>query len=175
MLDTTKKLLSDVISNEIKLAVTQIDLMSQCHEAGYNGFKRLHRYFARDRFEHAIKLKNFSVDIEEYNPMINVTYITEPFMNVEGSVVKIYNLSEMHLEKLKTLANVCITENLHVMMGYIEKMITDQSEETKCFRRLLKEFANANQLGDKSYINIEDKYLHDKMKGKEIKKQNKDY
>lgn len=175
MLDTTKKLLSDVISNEIKLAVTQVDLMSQCHEAGYNGFKRLHRYFARDRFEHAIKLKNFAVDIEEYNPMMTVTYMTDPFTNVETSIVKIYNLSEMHLEKLKTLANVCITENLHVMMGYIEMMITDQEYEVKCFRRLLKEFANANQLGDKSYINITDKCLHEKYKTKEVKKQNKDY
>ena len=175
-----KSIMSDIISSEYTATAIMGEYMATTQMMGYNGFKRLFRYMARDRLEHALCLKNFLADYLKENPEVSISYVSKA-TNGNGSnsidtiITSVMSYGQTQLEKLKRAATMSITDNEHLLMGKLEDMICDQEEELACIRRIKDEYTNSKQFNDVSYLSRKDMQLHDKYKCKESKKQNKKY
>lgn len=159
---------SDIINSEFNLSIVEANEMCICHEMGLQGYKRFHRFNCMDRHRHAIMLSNFLVEFHHTMPSIAVSHKSA---NVSTTLIeslqKMYDISIAHIKKLKTTAKLAIDSGEDLLMGMIEKMIKDESEEAERYWREILELQNANS--DPAFTMLHSAKLHCKYKEKEKK------
>lgn len=157
--------LQDVIISEYKILLHCLEAISLFQSAGYHGFKRMFEYFSYDRQRHIIKLRKFLGDTAHCYPKISINYAGYTGNGVITILQDTHDAAKTHIESLQYDASLAIESKEHRVMGYLEYMIKDQSDEEvlKCFR-LIEKIQNTN--ADKAYIQELDCDLHEKYKKK---------
>ena len=166
----TPELLSNIntiISGELTMSVMELNEMNHCHEMGFQGYKRFHRFYSMDRHRHAIMLSNFVVEHHHVSPTISISYNSSN--TTSGSLLeamqRMHDLSVNHLNLLKTVAKMAIDQGEDLLMGMIEKMVKDESCELAKYYREVKELSYVNS--DRAYVMLHSDKLHTKYKEKE--------
>jgi ferritin len=164
---------SDIINSELTMCMVELNEMAVCHQKGLQGYKRFHRFNSMDRQRHAIMLTNFLVEYTHTCPTIIVQYVGQANGNGNGNaslvtcLQKMYDLSQAHLLKLKTVAALAATSGEDLLLGQLESMISDESGEAERYYREILELQNVNS--DPVFTMIHSEKLHCKYKKKELK------
>jgi ferritin len=160
--------LDSIISNELMLAMIELNEMNESHLSGLQGYKRFHRFFACDRQRHAVMLSNYVVEFHHITPNISVNYtsINSKSTSLLASLNSIHSSSQTHIALLKETARIAIDECEDLLTTMLEKMIADESRELELYYREISELVNTNS--DKVFIQLHSDKLHDKYKSKEI-------
>lgn len=161
------KVLSDILSNETKLANIELEAMSRLHKMDMQGFKRYFKMRAEDRFKHSLCLKRWAIDYAETNIAFDTTYSSgNSNMTLEQVLTYVYTESETHLDKLKIAMDMLFKEKEITFANKINYLIDDQEEEHKYLRRIIGEWTFAKNYNDVSWISRKDHLLHKKYKKK---------
>lgn len=159
-------LVNGIISTEEQMRFFEEHEMNQAHVVSLEGLKRFHRYRAMDRGRHSLMLQCFVAENYHIEPMINISYQT-PMNNLSliDALKMMHDKSASHIESLKSVAKMAFDENDHLLGGYLEDMIADQSKELNEYYRIWSDCKREN--ADLNYISKE---LHCKYKHLEKKK-----
>jgi ferritin len=159
--------IDSIISGELLMSAMEINEMNHCHEMGFQGYKRFHRFYSMDRHRHAIMLSNFLVEHHHQVPVITLSYnsINNQASSLLEAVQRMHDLSVNHLTLLKNTAKMAIDEREDLLMGMIEDMLKDESCEVAKYYREVKELTYVNS--DKTYVMLHSDKLHTKYKEKE--------
>lgn len=135
---TMKTMLNTIVANENRLAVVLMHEMNYACTSGFNGFKRFFRYRAMDRQRHAIMLCNFVSDyvVEELDLEVAVPAIL-PSSGLLSSLSNYKEESYNQIDRIKLACGTALTDGEILLMGYLNKMIEDQSEELMRVKRLI--------------------------------------
>lgn len=166
--------LTETLSNEVKLASIELEAMSRMQYLGWQGFKRMFKYRAKDRTKHAICIKKWAIDYAETNVPFSVEYRSgETSIPFESIISFVYTESENQLKKLEDVMNKAFEEDELTLASKIGCLVDDEAEECKYLRRIIEEWKNSKTLGDNSWASRKDHILHKKYKKSEKKLYNK--
>ncbi|MEB4947405.1 hypothetical protein RXP08_29870, partial [Pseudomonas aeruginosa] len=100
-------------------------------------------------------------------PVISLSYnsINAQSSSLVEAMQRMHDLSVNHLNLLKSTAKMAIEESEDLLMGMLEDMLKDESCEVAKSYREVKELTYVS--GDKNYVLLHSKTLHDKYKEKE--------
>lgn len=163
-----KNAITDVINNEAKLSIVEIEAMGKIQKMGWHGFKRMFGYRASDRFKHLKMMKKCINDYGDENIPLVINY-TAPNDGSTFSAILLYmkDESEKQIDRLKTALNVAYSDNETMIGCKLEYMIKDQEMENKKLNRVLKGWDNANKMNNVGNWMFEyDHFLHEKYKSK---------
>jgi len=168
-------LLNEIISYELIHCLSEIDLMGMAQFNGLQGFKRLHRYSARDRLEHAIFLVNHIVEYNKSIPELKLTYSSSAAKpaNVLDSLKIEYQKSEEQISRLKSASKMAIAESEDFLMHTLECLIRDEMKESIRISRAIQEISNTGN--NTTFVQLLDSKIHDKYKSKEKDMQAREY
>ena len=156
-----------IISGELIMSAMELNEMNHCHEMGFQGYKRFHRFYSMDRQRHALMLSNFVVEFHHQTPVISVSYNSSNTTSASllEAMQRMHDLSVNHLKLLKSTAKMAIDEGEDLLMGMLEKLLKDESCEVARYYREVKDLTYVNS--DRKYILLHSDKLHTKYKEKE--------
>lgn len=157
-------IISQILTGEHNLMLHNLNCMSIFQESGYHGFKRMFECFAYDRFSHITRLKKFLGDSGHIYPKTTVSFQPTAFNGVIEILQTTHDTVKNHIVLLQDAASKAIDDKEHRLMGYLEYMVKDQSDNDellKCFRMIEK---IKNTGSDKTYLQELDCELHEKYK-----------
>jgi len=159
--------INNIISGELTLSCMELNEMNNCHEMGFQGYKRFHRFYSMDRQRHALMLSNFVVEHHHQSPVISISFNSSNVTSgsLLEAVQRMHDLSIKHLRIIKSTAKMAIDAGEDLLMGMLEKMLIDESCEVAKYYREVQELTYVNN--DKSYILLHNDKLHTKYKEKE--------
>ena len=156
--------ISQILTGEANLMMHNLNCMSIFQESGYHGFKRMFEYFAYDRLSHITRLKKFLGDTAHIYPKTAVNNQPASFAGVIEILQTTHDAVKNHIELIQTSASKAIDDSEHRIMGYLEYMVKDQSDNDellKCYRMIEKIKNTGN---DKTFLQELDCELHEKYK-----------
>ena len=159
------KIMTELLSNETKLSLIELEAMSKAHKLALNGFKRYFRCRSKDRLKHSLCLKEWVIDYAETNIPFETAYSSgNAIMTLDQILSYVYGESEVHLNKLKDASEMAFAEKETTLGNKLNVLVDDQEEEHKYLRRLIEEYTFSRQQGDPSWISRKDMLLHKKYK-----------
>lgn len=162
------QMMTELLSNETKLSMIELEAMSKAHKMALNGFKRYFKVRSKDRSKHSLYLKMWSIDYAETNIPFETSYSSgNSVLTLDQVLSYVYGESEAQLTKLKDVMDLCFKEKEVTLGNEINMLIDDQEEEHKYLRRIIEEWKLSKTQNDNSWISRKDHLLHKKYKKKE--------
>lgn len=167
----------EVLFNEAQNLLRTMAVMHELeknymHSLNMQGFKRLHRYKARERFEDSMRIQTFMIDIHHLKPMIDVDY--KQVENADGVPEHMKHWHEkLHyaITRLSEIHNEVVMMGEPYSAGILKMIIRDLEDEIKYVHRYSKFMEDCEY--ELEHLYWYDEKIHCEYKEKECEEHNR--